>query len=137
MFELVDNLATSQRIYKFKIPLTYIPNRWDKKTPYITAKEYWTTVKNKYTTKTNDKCETIKTDALNFVCVSDAHTHIERLVFPVTTCSETNKWRITMDDIAGKYGWVTGLGETKIYDDEVYLRYLIMYNYKIKKLKGE
>ena len=130
MFKLVEKLTIFQRIYKFEIPLIYIPNRCDTKTPYITTKEYWTTVKN--------KCETIKTDdALNFVCVSDAHTHIERLVFPVTTCSETNKWFMTFDDIAGNHGWVTGLGETKIYDDEVYLRYLIMYNYKIKKLKGE
>ena len=125
MFELVYSPTKYQRVYKFDNLLNYIPR------PNFTAKEYWDCISEKY------KIKTINTNILEFVCISDAITHIERLVFPVTKCNETGEWIMTFDDIAGNHGWITGLGKTKIYNDEVYLRYLIMYNNKQIKLKGE
>lgn len=61
------------------------------------------------------------------VCISDAHTHVERLAFPAVAIG--GKFGILPDDIAGKHTMMIHGGDPKaVYDDVVYLRYLCLLN---------
>ena len=65
------------------------------------------------------------------VCVSDAHTHIERLVFPAVKKDNAEKpYTFLACDIDGKHTYmIYGGDERAIYDDEVYLRHLCRVNH--------
>jgi len=58
------------------------------------------------------------------VCISDAHTHIERLVFVALQTNDKKYGRTTIQ-IDGKHTFMTKGGDSNsVYDDEVYLRHL-------------
>ena len=68
-----------------------------------------------------------KTDACYLVCVSDAHTHIERLVF--TADKFPFGYGASMVQIDGSHTFMTHGGDyNSVYPDEVYLRHLSMVN---------
>lgn len=70
------------------------------------------------------------------VCISDAHTHVERLVFPVfyavdlqTNRTELFTWYLDID------GYMTSMTDggdwSTVYPDEVYLRHLRLLNRRV------
>jgi len=66
---------------------------------------------------------------VNKICISDAHRHIERLVFPVIEIenSVTGERKLThlMDRIDGKYTFMTHGGSPEaVYHDRTYVRHL-------------
>ena len=70
-------------------------------------------------------------DALSLPCthifVSDAFTHVERLVFPAFEYN--GKYNRTSDDIGGIHTMmIHGGDEDSVYDDEVYIRRLAQIN---------
>lgn len=67
------------------------------------------------------------TDGCRMVVVSDAHTHIERLVFP-GFCID-GKWGGGGNEIDGKHTFMIDGGDPRsVYPDEVYLRHLCIIN---------
>lgn len=67
------------------------------------------------------------------VCISDAHTHKERLVFP-GVYSAQHGFNCLPCNIDGKHTMMSEGGDpTAVYDDEVYLRHLC----KLNNLKWE
>ena len=69
---------------------------------------------------------------VEYVAISDAHTHIERLAFPAFKFGE--KYGFLCDDIAGKHTYLSEGGDPdSVYEDAVYLRFLA----KINGLKWE
>lgn len=72
-------------------------------------------------------------DGAHFVVVSDAFTHIERLVFPAWQTKEHGMGAGAME-IDGKHTMMIHGGDPdSVYEDEVYLRHLCILN----KLKWE
>lgn len=73
----------------------------------------------------------IPSDGCRLVCVSDAHTHVERLVFQAFTYLDNGvvkHGRMSLN-IDGKHTFSIDGGDTdSVYDDEVYLRHLGMVN---------
>lgn len=64
---------------------------------------------------------------ITILCVSDAMTHIERLVFPAFKYLENGveKYGWTSLQIDGKHTFMTSGGDPNaVYDDEVYIRHL-------------
>ncbi len=73
-----------------------------------------------FRSKFNNKCE--------LVAISDAHTHIETLVFPALQLGEDDFY-FTTDDIGGKHTMMIYGGDPEsVYEDEVYLRRLAQLN---------
>lgn len=73
----------------------------------------------------------IPDDGCRLVCVSDAHTHVERLVFPAFTYLDNGvvKYSIMSLQIDGKHTFsINGGDPDSVHDDEVYLRHLGMVN---------
>lgn len=69
----------------------------------------------------------LRTDGCHIVCVSDAHTHIERLVFVGENFP--SGYGRTGIQIDGSHTMrIHGGDETYVYPDEVYLRHLGMVN---------
>lgn len=67
-------------------------------------------------------------DGIRYIVVSDAHTHIERLVFPAVKFKDGNITGIS-HDIAGKHTFMIDGGDSRaVYPDEVYLRFLARLN---------
>ena len=67
-------------------------------------------------------------DGCQMIIVSDAHTHIERLVFP-GFCIDGN-WSGIGTEIDGKHTFMIDGGDSKaVYADEVYLRHLCILNH--------
>ncbi|MBO4531423.1 MAG: hypothetical protein J5767_12400 [Paludibacteraceae bacterium] len=64
---------------------------------------------------------------VEYVAISDAHDHIERLAFPAFKIGD--KYGFLCDDIAGKHTYLTNGGDpNSVYDDVVYLRFLARIN---------
>lgn len=77
----------------------------------------------------------IKQNGVEYVAVSDAHTHTERLVFPgfklPNELSEKygQQYVFSSFEIAGKHTMIIDGGDPDtIYDDEIYLRFLARLN---------
>lgn len=73
------------------------------------------------------------TETIDKVCVSDAHDHVERLVFPIIYVTDKNtgakRLFINFLDIDGHMTPLNGYDNAKtIHKDEVYLRHLRMLN---------
>ena len=71
--------------------------------------------------------------SIDKICISDAHTHIERLVFPAfyVRNKETGEIFVShrLNNIAGKLTMMSLGGDVNmIYKDEVYVRYLRILN---------
>ena len=85
-------------------------------------KEEWKPVAEQYLTNP---------EGIVYVAVSDAITHIERLVFPAfpVPAELGDGFRFTGGNIAGKHTMmINGGNPGSVYDDEVYLRYLCRLN---------
>lgn len=74
-------------------------------------------------------------EGIDKICISDAHSHIERLVFPafytinVETGIRELSWRT--DTLAGKHTFLIDGGDSEsVYHDLVYCRNIMMYNKK-------
>lgn len=72
-------------------------------------------------------------ESINKVCVSDAHTHIERLVFPAFNIINKETGEIELchrcNNIDGKHTFMTRGGDPReVHDDAVYIRHLRMIN---------
>lgn len=66
-------------------------------------------------------------DGIHHVCVSDAHTHIERLVFPAVIIN--GRFTGLTYEIDGKHTMMIDGGYPEaVYDDAVYLRHLAIIN---------
>lgn len=67
-------------------------------------------------------------DGCKMIAVSDAHTHIERLVFPAFVCDD-GEHCILACEIDGKHTLMIDGGDLRsVYPDEVYLRHLCILN---------
>lgn len=69
----------------------------------------------------------LRTDGCHIVCVSDAHTHIERLVF-VGENFPSGYGRTNVQIDGSHTMMIHGGDEKSVYPDEVYLRHLGMVN---------
>jgi len=72
-------------------------------------------------------------ESINKICISDAHTHTERLVFPAFNVRNKETSEIytdfRCDTIAGHWTFITNGGDDSfVYDDKVYIRYLKILN---------
>ena len=68
-------------------------------------------------------------DGVQIICISDAHTHIERLVFPACYIDEEVGYIGVPIDIGGKHTMMIHGGDPDaVYDDEVYLCRLCQLN---------
>lgn len=77
-------------------------------------------------------------NGVDVICVSDAHTHIERLVFAgceFVKDGETSYMPISMVHIDGKLTFLTyGGSYDAVYDDVVYLRHIASKNGLVLKM---
>lgn len=123
-FELVYT-NENQRFYKSDEEIKFFPNKdfiWDEEKDY-----YKDRLKDGYELL-DDKCFS--------VCISDATTHIERLVFAAGRVKKPNGKIIyipySMLQIDGRMTFMTNGGSyAHVKDDEIYLRHIAMVNNKI------
>ena len=81
-------------------------------------------------------------NSIDKVCISDAHTHIERLVFPAFNVRNKKTGEITTvhrnNQIDGSLTFMTHGGDSKsVRDDAVYIRHLRMANKKEEEMPCE
>ena len=120
-----------QRFYKLSIPVTKAPNPhydWDKERAYNLSR-----LKEEY--------KHLNPSAIEYVCVSDAHTHIERLLFVAVPM---NKEKTDFSSLCGKQldgrhtFMIHGGNSRDVHPDEVYLRRLSKANgYEFKMSDNE
>lgn len=68
-------------------------------------------------------------DGCHIICISDATTHTERLVFAAINFSLSNKYSRTDIQIDGKHTFMIHGGNQKdVHKDEIYIRHLGMLN---------
>jgi len=110
-----------QRFYKLSEHITKVPNKnFDIKIEY----EY-------YLKRVKEQYKHLLPSSIEYVCVSDAHTHIERLVFwamPLNDeCTEIGSMGGLQID--GKHTFMIHGGNSRdVHPDEVYLRRLASAN---------
>ena len=134
-WELILNLGR-QRVYKLNFKIRYFKRPDEEMTPikeafdYICLPEHLEIVDD--------------TEAIDKVCVADAHDHVERLVFPIVYVTDKNtgakRLFINFLDIDGHMTPLNGNGygnAKTIHKDEVYLRHLRMLNKRGKALSAE
>ena len=124
-WELILNLGR-QRVYKLNFKIRYFKRPYEELTPIKEAFDYIIGLP--------EHLEIIDdTETIDKVCVSDAHDHVERLVFPIVSVVDKRTGNeclfINYLDIDGYMAPLNGYDNAKyIYDDEVYLRHLRMLN---------
>lgn len=121
-FELVKETST-QRFYKSNIAIKNFPRK-----QFDWEKEIESSKK-----RLKEGVEMLD-DECYYVCVSDAHTHIERLVFVAGRFKKSTGEIIielySMLHIDGSLTFMTHGGNSEaVYDDEVYLRHIKMVNH--------
>ena len=110
-----------QRFYKLSKPLTKAPNQ---KYDFETEKEY-------NVGRLKDQYKKYHTNAIEYVCISDAHTHIERLMFLAIPLNEDNTEFGCMAGLQmdGRHTFMTEGGDQRtVHPDQVYLRRLAKAN---------
>ena len=112
-----------QEFYELSEPITKTAFK-----DYLSIKEILTKVKtrlkNEYKYLIEDGQESV-----NIVCISDAHTHNERLVFLGVLIKNGNYNRLSDDHIDGVYTMmIHGGDQRKMYRPEVYLKRLAKAN---------
>lgn len=122
-----DNACGGYRVYKLSEPITKghsdLSGDIDIK---ANAKGWLKIVKPEF----ENAVQRIEETGLYYVTISDAYTHIERLVFPALDVKlEDGSYASIMDDIGGKHTFMTQGGDAdSVYPDEVYLRRLAQLN---------
>lgn len=117
--------APTYRIYELTEPIKIGKSDFLKTEVSIdkTIEYYLPRIKEKY----KDSIASRKGKGVEYVAISDAHDHIERLAFPAFKIGE--KYFFLADDIAGKHTYITtGGNPDSVYDDAVYLRFLSRIN---------
>ena len=135
-WELILNLGR-QRVYKLNFKIRYFKRPDEEMTPIKEAFDYYIYLP--------EHLEIVDdTEAIDKVCVSDAHDHVERLVFPIVYVTDKNtgakRLFINFIDIDGHMTPLNGNGYDNaktIHKDEVYLRHLRMLNKRGKALSAE
>ena len=133
-WELILNLGR-QRVYKLNFKIRYFKRPDEEMTPIKEAFDYYIYLP--------EHLEIVDdTEAIDKVCVADAHDHVERLVFPVVYVIDkrtgTEHLFVNPLDIDGHMTPLIGYGNAKtIHKDEVYLRHLRMLNKRGKALSAE
>ena len=133
-WELILNLGR-QRVYKLNFKIRYFKRPDEEMTPIKEAFDYYICLP--------EHLEIVDdTETIDKVCVSDAHDHVERLVFPVVYVIDkrtgTEHLFVNPLDIDGHMTPLIGYGNAKtIHKDEVYLRHLRMLNKRGKALSAE
>lgn len=80
---------------------------------------------------------------IDHVCVSDAHTHIERLCFPCFEIRDTATGEVQLihrshEHLCGYWTMmIHGGSADAVYPDGVYIRYLLMLDSRMRKLATE
>ena len=137
-WELILNLGR-QRVYKLNFKIRYFKRPYEEMTPIKEVFDYI------YIIGLPEHLEIVDdTEAIDKVCVSDAHDHVERLVFPIVYVTDKNtgakRLFINFIDIDGHMTPLNGNGYDNaktIHKDEVYLRHLRMLNKRGKALSAE
>lgn len=116
-----------KRVYKLSEPFNFVPfKNIDLKKLLAGAKSR---LKPEYQYLVSDNVE-----LWDYVCISDAYTHVERLVFLGVIRNDGRGGILDMNNIDGKHTMMIDGGSSEhVYDDKVYLRRLAMAN----KLKFE
>lgn len=117
--------APTYRIYELTEPIKKGKSDWldDEVIIDDVIESYMPRIKEKY----KECVASRKGKGVEYVAVSDAHDHIERLAFPAFKIGET--YGFLCDDIAGKHTYLINGGDpNSIYDDAVYLRFLSRIN---------
>ena len=118
------HINQDQRFYKLNHKLKIFPNKsfnYDKEFEYQNAK-----IRDEY----KGIIDNIK-NGTDIICISDAHTHIERLAFPgiefnIGNGTEYGRFSLHCD---GKHTFMIYGGNTNaVYPDEVYLRRIASVN---------
>jgi hypothetical protein len=122
-------VAPTYRIYEVSEPIKKGKSDWVREVSIDeTIESYMPRIKEKY----KECVASRKGKGVEYVAISDANTHIERLAFPAFKFGET--YGFLCDDIAGKHTYLTEGGDPdSVYEDAVYLRFLA----KINGLKWE
>lgn len=120
IFRKVDE-NTYQRFYALSTPVVKAPNQgfvWENEKKYIESR-----LKEKY--------KPFLTEKIEYVCVSDAHTHIERLLFAAMPldANKTEFSRMSGTQMDGKHTFMIHGGDSRdVHPDYVYLRRLASAN---------
>lgn len=116
-----------QRFYKLSTPVTEVPN------PDFSFDEY---VKDKRE-RVYERFQYLIPDKIEYICVSDAHTHIERLVFIAVFFPDKDQYdSLGGQQIDGKHTMMIHGGSSRdVHPDEVYLRRLSSANNMKMKLE--
>lgn len=117
-----------QRFYKLSIPVNKAPNtRFD-----------WEAEKEHNMSRLKEEYKKFHTDMIEYVCVSDAKTHIERLLFVAIPLNDDSSEFGCMSGLHldGKHTFMIDGGDNRhVHPDEVYLRRLASandYQFKMK-----
>lgn len=122
-------VAPTYRIYEVSEPIKMGKSDWVGEVSIDeTIESYMPRIKEKY----KECIASRKGKGVEYVAISDAHTHVERLAFPAFKIDE--KYGFLGDDIAGKHTYLSEGGDpNSVHEDAVYLRFLA----KINGLKWE
>lgn len=121
-----DRVGGGCRIYELSEPIT--KGKSDIIGPVDINEEVNKYVKNWIKPEYKEKVLEKYDNKCVYIVVSDAITHIERLVFPVVRYEE-DKYVLISSEIAGKHTMMIHGGDPdSVYDDEVYLRWLAKLN---------
>jgi hypothetical protein len=120
---------SAQRYYKLSEPLNKFKNTWTKELIALNHEyllETHQSIKPEYKYLLTE-CE------FNLICISDAHTHIERLAFLCSRKKDGTYARLDTQ-LTGTHTMMIHGGDTRrVYKDATYLRYLA----KLNNLKWE
>ena len=111
---------SNQRFYKLSIAVEKVPNpdfNWEKE-------------KDNFHKRVKKEYKDLLTEKIQYVCVSDAHTHVERLLFlAIYAPKEDEFYCVTSIQLDGKHTMMIHGGSSRdVHPDEVYLRRLASAN---------
>ena len=126
IFEKIEE-TSQQRFYKLSEAITKATN----------PKFKWEEEKEFAQKRLKEEFKKCLTEKIEIVCVSDAHTHVERLLFPAIKISESKYTCLSYNQMDGKHTFmIHGGSQRDVHPDGVYLRRLARANnfkFKIKE----
>lgn len=104
---------TNQRFYHLSIPVTNVPNK----------QFNFEDERQNFNSRLNKEYKYLTPSKIEFVCVSDAHTHVERLVFVAVQTKDSEFYNLCGLQIDGRHTMMIEGGDQRhVHPDEVYLR---------------